>query len=248
MVQLTFVLIRGLARGNAHWLDFPERLKASFPNSNIECLEIPGNGDRNSEMTPLDPLIVIHDFRRTIFQKYRAPICLIGVSLGGMLALKWAEEFPNDIQSAFILNSSLGQISNPFLRLRPAAYGAVFSSLFAQNKMSREKNILNLISNLKSRDEITIQKFGYIANKNSTNISNFFRQLILANAIRILGKPKSEIFVLTSKDDKMVSYKCSIAIADFLSAPYFVHQTAGHDLTLDDPDWVIAKIQSCIGN
>ena len=242
MVQLTFVLIRGLARGNAHWLDFPEHLRTAFPSSNIMCLEIPGNGERNSEQTPFDPMVIVNDFRRAVFEKYSSPLCVIGISLGGMLALKWAEAFPNEIQKAFVLNSSLAQLSNPFLRLRPSAYAAVFSSIVIQDKTSREKSILKLISNLKMNDDFVSKKFVEIAYKSSTTISNFFRQLYLANRVRILGKPQSEVFVLTAKNDKMVSYQCSVAIAKYLSAQYFVNLKAGHDLTLDDPDWVIDKI------
>jgi predicted alpha/beta hydrolase family esterase len=48
--------------------------------------------------------------------------------------------------------------------------------------------------------------------------------------------------VLASRDDKMVSPKCSEDIARYYNANLIEHPSAGHDLTLDDPSWVTEQI------
>lgn len=245
-----FVLIRGLARGNAHWLDFPERLRNQFPQSEVLCLEIPGNGSRFLEQTPLDPVTVIEDFRKSLFafkesrSKNSADTAtvLLGISLGGMIVLKWAELFPLDIDRAFVVNSSLSQFSSPFQRLRPLNYGRLIRSLWTPDFGLREKLILEMTSHFHGTNKTTHSKFLEIAKSNSTSLFNFFRQLILAGRIRIHAKSGANITFLTSEKDELVSYLCTITMAEFCGAKYYVNHSAGHDLVLDDPLWVLDKM------
>ena len=48
--------------------------------------------------------------------------------------------------------------------------------------------------------------------------------------------------VLASNGDRLCSPIASRRLAARLGAPLHVHPTAGHDLPLDDPDWVIARM------
>ncbi len=47
--------------------------------------------------------------------------------------------------------------------------------------------------------------------------------------------------VLFSEKDRMVSSACSKAIISKWKTDWAAHPTAGHELTLDDADWVIEK-------
>lgn len=57
-----WILLRGLSRGNGHWGSFPEVLKKQ--GLKWELAEIPGNGTRYQEITPLRPQEVIQSLRK----------------------------------------------------------------------------------------------------------------------------------------------------------------------------------------
>jgi len=55
--------------------------------------------------------------------------------------------------------------------------------------------------------------------------------------------PDQKKLILTSKADRLVSYKCSEQISKLWNCPVHYHQEAGHDLPLDDAAWVIERIK-----
>src|SRR5690554_7628397 len=44
--NMHWILLRGLTRERAHWGDFPERLRAAFPDQHFHLVDLPG--DRKS--------------------------------------------------------------------------------------------------------------------------------------------------------------------------------------------------------
>jgi hypothetical protein len=42
--------------------------------------------------------------------------------------------------------------------------------------------------------------------------------------------------------DRLAHPTCSGRLAEALAAPLVVHPTAGHELPLDDPDWLLAQL------
>ena len=142
-----YVLIRGLVRGNGHWGEFLNVLKSVDSTCEVELYEIPGNGTRFEEITPTNPLDVINDFRkRSEFCRLQKPFILLGVSLGGMLALKWLEQYPADIQKTYILNSSLQALSPFYRRFNSKNYLEVIQIMLTASKELREHKILKITS------------------------------------------------------------------------------------------------------
>jgi len=54
--------------------------------------------------------------------------------------------------------------------------------------------------------------------------------------------------LLASAGDQLVSLKCSQALAAAWQCPIQTHPWAGHDLPLDDPPWVIARVQAWLSH
>jgi predicted alpha/beta hydrolase family esterase len=73
---------------------------------------------------------------------------------------------------------------------------------------------------------------------------NTLRQLAAAGAFRIgKFKPTLPILILASTKDRMVNVKCSRTIAKAWKAEIIEHPTAGHDLSADDPEWIVTKLK-----
>ena len=52
------------------------------------------------------------------------------------------------------------------------------------------------------------------------------------------------ILLLNGASDQLVSPHCSRALADAWGLELRAHPTAGHDLTLDEPEWVLEQLRS----
>ena len=75
--------------------------------------------------------------------------------------------------------------------------------------------------------------------------ANVLRQLRAAAAFRAPEAPPGmPVLVLASTRDGLVNPACSIRMADAWHAELALHPTAGHDLPLDDPQWVVHTTRS----
>lgn len=233
-----WLLLRGLARGNAHWGVFPEILKQKHPNFEIELIEIPGNGTRFAEKTPTNPITAIELLRNNKFTNSGQPLNICAMSLGGMLALKWAELYPDEIQSLIIINSSLKQLSPFYERLRYENYYKILTAFFRKDLTKQEITILQLTSNKSENILNFIDNFSKFSKEHPISKINFLRQLILASSVYIHKPIKIPIKIIVSIQDRLVHSNCSKDLAKFLKSELINHETAGHDLPLDEPYWL----------
>jgi pimeloyl-ACP methyl ester carboxylesterase len=212
------------------------------PNLQVHQLEIPGNGSRFCEISPLSPETIIEDFRSQLFRENaQFPIRLVGISLGGMLALKWTELYPNEIESSFIINSSLRSISPFFLRLLPSSWKYLFKAMVTLHRQRREQYILQMTVNKKEIILQHLQGFTNIANRQPLRFGNFVRQMILATEIRIHQPLSTPLIFVCAQSDRMVHHSCSQRLQEFFGGELHMHPFAGHDLPLEEPEW-LAKI------
>ncbi|HLT23389.1 MAG TPA: alpha/beta hydrolase, partial [Bacteriovoracaceae bacterium] len=102
--QKHFILLRGLTRESRHWGDFPKLLQEHYPESKIILLDLPGAGTLHKERAPLSVEKMVTRLRKEIDEHLleKNNINFIGVSLGGMVAMKWAEMFPQDLNKIIL--------------------------------------------------------------------------------------------------------------------------------------------------
>jgi alpha-beta hydrolase superfamily lysophospholipase len=236
-----WILIRGLTRGIGHWGDFPELMEGR--GANVELLEIPGNGNLHNLATPTRPQECLAYFKsNSRLWRGTEPINICGISLGGMLALKWAESDPSRIVSVAVINSSLSQFSPAFRRLRPQNYGAIVQTLLRKPTLARERLILQMVSNRPDRIKKFENQFAEFSSLNPVSKINLLRQLVLASNISINDRFSVPIKILVSKMDRLVDKSCSYKIAKAFSTELHEHPTAGHDLALDTPEWLCQQL------
>ena len=79
--------------------------------------------------------------------------------------------------------------------------------------------------------------------------SNALRQLVAAARYTAPASPPAggtppsgRFLLLASRQDRLVSSRCSQAIAKAWQVPLRWHPWAGHDLPLDDGQWVIEQV------
>lgn len=238
-MSTNWIFLRGLTRGVVHWGKFAEIFKQRNPDGLIEFIEIPGNGTKSQLSTPISPKKLIDHLRAEssiIANKLDYHLC--GISLGGMITLKWAELYPAKLQTINTINTSLSQFSSIKERMIPQNYLKVIGGLRESDPYEREKLILSMTCNHSGSIERNLSLFAEFSIAHPIKKSNFLRQLILARRIRINQLPPIPFRVICSDHDRLVSSKCSKIIAEKLNGKLLIHPSAGHDLPLDEANWL----------
>jgi pimeloyl-ACP methyl ester carboxylesterase len=248
--QKHFYLIRGLIREKGHWGSFIGQLEKAFPNAKITTIDIPGAGDYYQSASPLTIRQMVEQMRRD-FLKVRSEdeeSLLIAISLGGMIAMEWMRYFPADFKRATLINTSFGGISPVFQRLLPSALLHILKVPVLKGR-NKESHILKLVSNHENVFNETLDMWEVIQKERPVSLANTIKQLLAAARFNI-GEfhPPIPLTILASTKDRMVSVECSRAIAKRWKLPLTEHPTAGHDLSVDDPEWVALKIRDSIGS
>jgi pimeloyl-ACP methyl ester carboxylesterase len=241
----TWVLLRGLAREARHWGGMPDGLRRALPASDaVVALDLPGNGALYQERSPDRVEEMVAAARLAVARlPFQPPYVLVALSLGGMVALRWALEQPAEVAGCVLINSSLGRFSPFWHRLRPGSYGVLLALLApGRQPQDREGLILRLTSNL-PLSAATQHAWAEFARGAPVSRANMLRQLIAAARFRApAAAPGVPMLLLASERDRLVSVACSRAIARHWPAPLRIHPSAGHDLPLDDPQWLIEQV------
>ena len=241
---MNWLLLRGLGREVGHWGDFPDRVRQGTAASNVVCIDLPGTGQEHRQPCPAE-LTEITDFlrQRWLHQQSGQPSYIVGLSLGGMVALDWISRHSNDFAGAVIMNSSLPKLSMPLSRIRPLALARLLRIMTTADTEEREKRVLEMTSNLRRHDHDLVLQWAAIARTRPTTRQTVIRQLRAAMTFNPPAEVRVPGLVLASRQDSMVHVRCSRAIAQRYKWSIVEHSHAGHDLALDDPDWVVERLR-----
>jgi pimeloyl-ACP methyl ester carboxylesterase len=246
----TWVLLRGLMRESRHWGEFTEQFRSAM-GTQIVTPDFPGNGRLRAEASP-DSVAAMADACRAQLkqQGYEPPYRLLALSLGAMVAVEWCAQHPDELERMVLINTSLAPYNPFYHRLRPANYPALTRFLIDGSITQRERTILRITSNkARSAQEQSelLERWVSYAQECPVTRANILRQLRAAITYRALPTaPISPLLLLASKQDQLVNVKCSLALAERWGSTIGLHPTAGHDLPLDDGEWVAQQVKEWI--
>jgi pimeloyl-ACP methyl ester carboxylesterase len=254
---------------DAHWrvalLAFQALVAALPPGSRVHCVDNPGVGSERHRPSPTS----LPDTARDVLRRFHAlrrqngthafPFGVLGMSLGGMLALELAsraalEQEQRDggangggangaLCCAVVINTSPGYaLARPHRRLRPAGMWGLLRCLWT-TAYAREAVLLPLVVNLAERER-TLARWRALAAARPLPRRTFFAQLLSAAVWKAPERLRVPLLVLASRADALTCCSCSHTIAaKYAGAALALHDTAGHDLTTDDPAWVAQRVR-----
>lgn len=237
---MDWLLLRGLCRESRHWGELVESLAGVRPADRFHTLDLPGMGSQCHELSPASIAAIRRQvqLRSTFLQQ---PFLIVGLSLGGMVALDWASASPDAIAGVVAINSSCAW-SPPWQRLKANRFLDILQLLNTPDIHRRESRIMALTSN-RSHPQALLQYWQSLQTQHPVSRKNAIRQLFAASRYRPQRKkPSTPVLVLASEADRLVSYRCSETLAQRWQCRLHKHSWAGHDLPLDDPGWVIDKL------
>jgi pimeloyl-ACP methyl ester carboxylesterase len=237
---MNWLLLRGLVRERRHWGDFPERL-AARTGDRVLTLDLPGVGTERGRPSPTTIAGIVADIReRWLEQRGDGPWRLMAPSLGGMITLAWAEAHPEDFEGVCVCNTSARDLVGVFERFSPAALWTVLRAL-PSSGATREAHILSLVAN--TPDAIGhAPAFAAYSAEAPIGVDVLWRQLWAASRAVAPKALSTPLLVLASEGDRLCSPRASRVLAERLGAALHLHPSAGHDLPLDDPEWVVERL------
>ena len=244
----TWVLLRGWMREARHWDDFPMQFRLALGVQDIVALDFPGNGSLHARTSAASMGEMADSCREQLRQLgYVPPYNVLALSMGGMVAVAWSELYPGELEKMVLINTSLAPYSPFYHRLRPTNYPVLLRFLLIDSVDQRESLILRLTSRLKLHSEhrqAILEQWTSYAREYPVTRANALRQLNAAASYRArLSAPPVPVLLLAAQRDELVNAKCSLVLAQYWRTAIRVHPAAGHDLPLDDGEWVARQIK-----
>lgn len=242
----TWILLRGLTREAAHWGPFPYQSAHALPGTQVVTLDLPGNGAFHQQTSPWSVRAMALACQQEMQRMgMPPPYSLLAMSLGAMVATEWARLTPGDIERCVLINTSFRPFSSFRQRLRPRNYARLLRLVVRPGDAAeQEATVLRLTSNHVERHADALRQWVAVRGQRPVSPGNAVRQLVAAARYRApASAPCSKTLLLGSANDQLVHSSCSTAIAAAWACPLVLHPDAGHDLPLDDPDWVVNQIR-----
>ena len=249
---MNWLLLRGLARDQRHWMDFGKIFEERLAGSRVFMLDMPGMGDQNKRPSPLTIPGIVDDLRhrwKQLDYDFGGPWGILAVSLGGMVAMDWCDRYSYDFQRLVLVNSSSGGVSHPLRRLQPPMIAEFLKIASSRSARDKERTILGFNSNIRSAQDPSIEDaWAKFAEESPNPLMNIARQLIAGTQYRAPKTLRPRTLVISALHDQLTHASCSWDLARRFGAGLVFHDAAGHDLPMDAPEWLIDQVGFWMNN
>lgn len=243
---VSILLLRGLGRWSDHWLGFDQRLA----NAGYRVISVDNRGFGASNEAKLPPGGDIQDLAEDVASivSMEAPegALVIGVSLGGMIALALASTRPQLVRGLMIINSSVAAAK--LKRISGRALTAVVSAIMGfKTGYSKIATVLLSAGASDAQIQQLAQQWSDIDSKMKPDPWRILWQLKVARRFHGLSELmtlRCPVTVVRSAGDLFVDPANSDFIHRQIKGSNLVsHPTAGHELAFEDPDWLTTVIR-----
>lgn len=239
-----WLLIRGLSRERRHWGSFPQTLAAALGDE-VETIDPPGFGAEHRRTSPSTVAAITDDIAAR-FDPGDESWSILGISLGGMVALDWCARRPDAFERCVVVNTS-ARPSRPNKRFRPRTAATLLKAR-SGTTIDAERATIHASVNAPDDDIAALaERYATYAEEFPPSRASVRNQVVAATRFACPARIEPPTLVIASDGDRLVDPSCSRLIADALDAPLAVHQGGGHDLALDAPDWIAETIRQWIG-
>lgn len=242
----TWIMMRGLGREKGHWGPFLEQFAANHPRDEVLSIDFPGTGDHRDLTSPTSIKGIFSFVRSEAITRARSQgqFKLFAVSLGGMVALEWMRQKPEDLSGCVLVNTSVSNLSPFYHRLRWQVWNQIIRLLKVQSAREREQGIIDILMNKAEAREAALPLWTKIALERPISYKNFFSQLYAASRFSGMDSgAEVPTLILNGLGDRLVDPSCSSRLHEQTAWPICRHPWGGHDLPWDDPQWIIEKVR-----
>jgi len=241
----TWIFFRGLGREVEHWGEFRELFMQKFPDDHALFIDLPGTGAHTFARAPYSIRETMEWVRAKAAQSVPtlSELNIIGVSMGGMIAMDWAVQHPNEINHLVLINSSCRESGRVWQRLRWHTVVYLLLGLIPFCRLWVERKMLLVVMNHAHKVEKIWRLWKHLAEITPTPASTVMAQLVAAGKFRLPAEvPRVQCVVISSAHDRLVRSENSAFLQRKWSGKSAIHPTAGHDLPADDSEWLLSQL------
>lgn len=245
---MNVLLLRGLIRSQFHWGDFKQILERGHPNLRAFFLDFPGTGTEFARKSPTSIPQIRQDIRARFQQELssgRFPSgrwALVSMSMGGMVGIDWVTNHPNDFEKFILVNSSARDIGGIHERFNLRALPQMLKNWVEFNAEPSEKLILDLTVNRPELRDLMLPRAVQLRRDYPITRHTFAAQIFAASRFRAPKTLPVSTTIIGCEKDRLVSVECSRRFAARYNAPLQIHPEAGHDISIDAPEWLADQI------
>jgi len=232
------VMLRGLGRNIRHWLGFDKRLASQYQ---IIVIDARGLGKTLKKMTFMTSLWdLAKDVKDVLDHLNITRAHILGVSLGGMVALAFGVKYAERCSSIIVLNTSIGGIRK--LRIYPRVLGAL-GLAGIRNNSRIELDLIHFLvgGEVDSARKLELARIHQKIYETESPVTQVVIKQLLAAARftprKDLEKLKVKVLVVYGSDDRFVPQSNSEAIAQLIPCATVLRiDGAGHEISVDKAD------------
>ena len=219
-----WILLRGLTREAAHWGAFAEHFAQAVPGDDVLALDLPGNGEFHQLASPWSVHGMVNACRAELARRAVAP---------------------HEVAGCVLINTSLRPFSPFWHRLQLHNIAPLLRLAWRWRSAETAEQVVWQITSRSAPSAAAgaVVQWAAVRRQRPVSARNAVRQLVAAaRYCAPTAAPVDRVLLLGSQEDRLVSSQCSQAIAQAWGLPLQLHPWAGHDLPLDDPQWVIDAV------
>lgn len=243
----TVLLINGLARSSSHWLNFKDELLGQ--GYQLLLVDNRGFGKSKDLIIPWNAKVELfaQDIVNVMNECSVKQVHAVGLSLGGMIALQLAGQFPDRVTSMSIINSSAAN-THP-LRMSTKGIRKLLKMGFKKTAEARTKIELDALTSLEPdsarymeifKHFVAIEKAEPVNPKNVALQFGAALQFSLKDLRRYIHQP---CVIIYADNDQFVPNQNSLGLQKNL--PHAVVRCisgAGHELMVEKPSELVGII------
>jgi pimeloyl-ACP methyl ester carboxylesterase len=235
------VLLRGLGRSSGFWLEFTEKLAAHY---DVICLDLLGTGLSDSNWGRGSIAQFADDVEHTLEQLNVSRAHLVGISLGGMVAMEVAARSQRICRVAVLASSSQGGSG---ARIRPKALVSLLWSLRRGTPSNAElAPYLVSATTLANRPDLPMV-WDELWKREGFKTIPVLRQLLAAaffDARPALERITVPVLFMVSRDDQLVPWKNTLQLWERAkNCKLTVLENYGHDFPTEAPELVVEHLR-----
>ncbi len=159
-----------------------------------------------------------------------------------MVGIDWVSHYPNDFEKFILVNSSARDIGGLHERFNLRALPKIVKNWVAFDDESSEKLILELTVNRPELRDLQLPRSVQIRRDYPITRHTFAAQIFAASRFRAPKSLPIPTLIIGCEKDRLVSVECSRRFAARYGAPLRLHTEAGHDISIDAPEWLADQI------
>lgn len=243
----TILLVNGLARSSSHWLDFKDQLLGE--GYQVLLVDNRGFGKSRDMIIPWNAKVELFakDIMDVMNECSIESVHAVGLSLGGMIVLQLASQYPDRVTSLTVVNSSAAK-THP-LRMSTKGIGKLLKMGMKKSPEARTQVELNALTSLppdSKRYKEIFEKFVAIEKEEPVDPKNVALQFGAALRFSLEDLKKSILqpcTIVYADHDQFVPNQNSLGLQkDLTHAVVRCISGAGHELMVEKPSELVEII------